>query len=151
MPREIERKFVVTGEGWRDHVTDTKQIRQTYLAATDRAQIRVRIVDGSDARLTIKSAGSDIERAEYEYEIPVDEAKAMFALATCGSIEKRRHIVPAAPHGEWEIDEFSGRHEGLVLAEIELAQADDELSLPDWCGAEVTGDGRYYNVNLATH
>jgi len=149
MPREVERKFLVTGNGWRNHVIQTKAIRQAYLAATDRAQIRVRIVDRSSARLTIKSAGPDIDRTEFEYRIPLDETEVLFDLAISDPIEKRRRTAPTEPRGEWEIYEFGGRQEGLVLAEIELEDSGDDFVRPDWLGEEVTGDERYYNVDLA--
>lgn len=149
MPREVERKFLVTGDGWRERVTRRKSIRQIYLARTHHAEIRVRIVDGTQATLTVKSATSQENRAEFEYPIPVEDAEALFELAESGTLEKCRHILPATGGAEWEIDEFGGRHDGLVLAEIELGCGDEDLLIPDWCGEEVTGNARYYNANLA--
>lgn len=149
-PREIERKFLVGGDGWRDAVSEAKWIRQAYLALTERAQIRVRIIaDGKEAKLTIKSAGAQQDRAEFEYGVPVDEAEALLALAATRVLAKTRHVVPAECDREWEIDVFEGPLEGLVLAEIELGEGSEDIALPDWCGAEVTGDERYYNAALA--
>lgn len=147
--REIERKFLVNGNGWRGAVRGEKRIRQAYLALTDRAQVRVRIVDGAQARLTVKSAEAREDRAEFEYEVSVDEAEAMFALAATGVLAKTRHDVPAEGGREWEIDVFEGALDGLVLAEIELGEAGKDIAVPAWCGAEVTGDERYYNAALA--
>ncbi|QIQ85621.1 CYTH domain-containing protein [Erythrobacter sp.] len=149
-PREIERKFLVVGDGWRDTASEAKRVRQAYLALTDRAQVRVRIVaGGKEAKLTIKSAGAEEDRAEFEYGVPVDEAEAMLALAATRVLAKTRHLVPAANGREWEIDVFEGALEGLVLAEIELGENGEDIVPPDWCGTEVTGDDRYYNAALA--
>lgn len=118
MPIEIERKFLIASEAWRTEVANHSGIRQAYLAVTDTAAVRVRIVDAA-AFLTIKSAGPAISREEFEYSIPLGDAEALLALRTGRLIEKRRYIVP---HGtlRWEIDVFSGDLAGLVIAEIEL-------------------------------
>lgn len=146
--QEIERKFLVSDDGWQGDVRDEKRIRQAYLALTDAAQVRVRIVDGDTATLTIKSANPEPARAEFEYGIPVEEAEAMLTLADTSLLEKTRHCAPASGGREWEIDVFEGALEGLVLAEIELAEEGEEIAFPDWCGREVTGDERYYNASL---
>lgn len=148
MAHEIERKFLVANDTWRRDVVAHKDLCQFYLAAGDRSNVRVRITDQTRARLTIKSAEPGIRRSEFEYEIPVADAEAMLALALGQVIRKRRHIVPA---GElrWEIDVFQGAHEGLIMAEIELATTDQAFSRPDWLGAEVTNDPAYYNAALA--
>lgn len=149
MGRETERKFLVAGDGWRAAATRCRHIEQCYLALTDAAQIRIRIVDGEAATLTIKSAATDRQRAEFEYDLPIGEARRLFELRTGEPIAKTRHTVPAGGDRDWEIDVFEGRHAGLVLAEIELADGDADPDRPDWLGEEVTGDARYYNAALA--
>lgn len=148
MAREIERKFLVGGEGWRPRVTSEARIRQAYLALTERAAIRVRIVDEVRAFLTIKSAEAGIARGEFEYPIPPEDAEALLQLRSGLLIEKRRHIVPVGM-SRWEVDVFEGAHAGLVLAEIELPDEAASFDRPDWLGAEVTGDRRYSNARLA--
>lgn len=148
MATERERKFLVTGEGWRADVVRERSIRQGYLASTERAAIRIRISDGARATLTIKSARAGMERDEFEYEVPLADGEAMFALCIGRTIEKRRHVVPTGALA-WEIDVFEGDHAGLVLAEIELPAADTAFDRPDWLGREVTGDRRYYNASMA--
>ena len=150
MAVEIERKFLVASDGWRDAALDAgTPIRQGYLApgGADAPSVRVRLI-GGEARLTVKSPGL-LVRAEYEYPIPVADAEAMFASGLCAPlIEKRRTRVA---HGGllWEVDVFAGHLAGLVLAEVELAAAGEALSLPGWVGREVTGDPRYQNSALA--
>ncbi len=145
MAREIERKFLVTGEGWREAVTASRRIRQFYLARTDDATVRVRITDDAAARFTVKGTGSGASRDEYEWDIPLAEARAMEALRTGRTIVKTRHLVPT---GEltWEVDVFE---HGLVLAEIELPSEEVAFDRPGWIGTEVTGDPRYYNAAMA--
>jgi len=146
---EIERKFLVVGEAWREEVASHSDIRQAYLAVNDRNTVRVRIKDTA-AFLTVKSAAPALTRAEYEYPIPVADAEALLALRSGRLIEKRRHIVP---HGalRWEIDVFSGDLDGLVIAEIELPSEGTAFARPAWLGEEVTGEPRYSNASLATH
>jgi len=148
-PQEIERKFLVTGDDWRSEVRGQKNIRQAYLALTDAAQVRVRIVDDGQASLTIKSADPKQARAEFEYEVPAEEAEAMLELRAGAVLEKTRFLVPTDGDREWEIDVFGGSLEGLVLAEIELGKKDEEITVPGWCGREVTGDARFYNAELS--
>lgn len=148
MPEEIERKFLVRGDGWRAEATGSSQLRQAYLARTGTLTARVRITDGQTARITIKSAGLGLTRQEFEYDIPLEDAQALMRLAQGRPVEKRRYTVPA-DGGTWEIDVFEGAHAGLVLAEIELPGEDAEVERPDWLGEEVTGDPRYYNATLA--
>lgn len=145
---EIERKFLVAGEAWRDEVVKHSDIRQVYLAVNDRNTVRIRIKDAT-AFLTIKSAAPTLSRAEFEYPIPLADAEALLAMRSGRLIEKRRHIVP---HGalRWEIDVFSGELAGLVIAEIELPSEDAAFARPAWLGEEVTGDPRYANASLAT-
>lgn len=154
MAIEIERKFLVAGDGWKAGVASERVIRQGYLAR-GRASIRVRIVDDAHAVLTIKSAGGKSARGsqtrqEFEYPLPRADADALLALADGHVIEKRRHIVPDAASGlAWEVDVFGGCLSGLVLAEIELDAADRALAPPDWIGREVTDDPRFYNEALS--
>ena len=148
MATEIERKFLVAGIGWKLQSTGSYTIRQAYLALTGAATIRVRIIDDMEARLTIKSATPGAVRSEFEYPIPVHDAKELVQLRTGLLIEKRRHVVPAGSL-QWEVDVFEGSHQGLVIAEIELPRADTAFERPEWLGAEVTGNARYYNAQLA--
>jgi adenylate cyclase len=149
MALEIERKFLLAGEGWRTQIESSERLAQGYLGGT-RASVRVRI-GGRCAWLNIKSRELGHSRQEYEYEIPLADAEAMLAsLADGPVIEKTRHLVRQGAH-LWEIDEFAGDNQGLVVAEIELGHPDEAFERPDWLGAEVTDDARYYNVNLVAH
>ncbi len=148
MAIEIERKFLVTGEGWRSAVTRHIDIRQAYLAVTDANTVRVRIY-GDTAFLTVKSAGVGLSRQEFEFPIPVAKAEELLALRRGRIIEKRRHIVPAGAL-KWEIDVFGGALAGLIVAEIELPDEAAAFARPAWLSAEVTGDQRYGNAQLAT-
>lgn len=149
MALEIERKFLVTNDSFLSLATQSDQIIQGYLSV-HRPSVRVRLRN-RDAYLTIKGSGSKsgLVRSEWEYPIPYEEAQAM--LEECGTriVEKVRYLVPYA--GKlWEVDVFSGRHEGLILAEIELEHPDEEVDLPPFVGDEVTHDVRYYNAYMAT-
>ncbi|MDO9710101.1 CYTH domain-containing protein [Paracraurococcus lichenis] len=150
MGTEIERKFLVAGDGWRAAALGPGQrLRQGYLAhgGGGAPVVRVRLVD-DDGVLTIKGPGL-LARAEYEYPIPAADALAMLeTLCAPPVIEKTRTRVA---HGGlvWEVDAFGGHLAGLVLAEVELAAADQAVTLPDWVGAEVTADARYQNAVLA--
>jgi adenylate cyclase len=150
MATEIERKFLVTGDAWRPLASRSIAIRQAYLSQIDKTSIRIRIVDDVKAFLTIKSPELGPARSEFEYSIPVDDARALMALRTGIAIEKRRHIVQLGGM-RWEIDVFEGAHAGLIIAEIELPDAEAAFGRPPWLGEEVTGDPRYYNAHLATH
>lgn len=145
---EIERKFLVTSDGWRGLVTQQSRLRQGYLSANAKATVRVRTWDDERARITIKGAAKGIVRAEYEYDIPIADALEMLVLAAPHVLEKRRHLVRASGL-VWEIDVFEGRHSGLILAEVELEHEDQAVTLPDWVGTEVTDDDRYFNASLA--
>ncbi|WP_338244000.1 CYTH domain-containing protein [Aurantiacibacter hainanensis] len=149
MGREIERKFLVTGDGWRKAAVSSHHIAQAYIASGNGNEIRIRIVDGDRARLTIKSAEAEQDRDEYEYDVPLEEAKRLYLLAERGAVLKRRHVVPAGGGLEWEIDVFEGANEGLIVAEIELDEASQDFARPDWLGEEVTGQREYYNAELA--
>lgn len=150
MPVEIERKFLLRNDDWRNHVSHSKVIRQGYLAPVSKASIRIRVA-GDNANINIKSATLDIHRMEYEYPIPLDEALEMLdTLCQSPQINKTRHYIPQGKH-TWEVDEFYGDNEGLIVAEIELDAIDETFDKPDWLGEEVTKDKRYYNVNLVKH
>jgi adenylate cyclase len=151
MPTEIERKFLVAGDGWRQAALGPGlRLRQGYLpngGAAAAPVMRVRLA-GAQGFLTIKGPGL-LTRAEFEYPIPAEDAEAILAtLCTPPVLEKTRTRVG---HGGlvWEVDEFGGALAGLVLAEVELDSADQALDLPDWVGREVTGDPRYMNNRLA--
>jgi len=156
MPIEIERKFLVTGDGWRAAAHRVIPMAQGYIndqAAMDsgaqKASVRVRIQD-QEAFLNLKSRELGHTRQEFEYPLPLDDARALLALCVGGLIDKRRHLVQHQGH-LWEVDEFLGDNAGLVVAEIELESADEAFAKPDWIGAEVTDDARYYNLALASH
>ncbi|HEY4202060.1 MAG TPA: CYTH domain-containing protein [Devosiaceae bacterium] len=150
MAIEIERKFLVRDPSWQTAVTDRITIRQGYLATGHNATVRVRI-GNERATLTIKSGGVGMARAEYEYEIPVGDAGQMLdTLALRPLIEKTRHRLRVAGH-LWEIDVFAGDNAGLIVAEIELESPDEVFAEPQWLGAEITGDARYYNSSLIEH
>jgi len=151
---EIERKFLVINDDWRAAAHAVIPMAQGYIndmGALDRgdqkASVRVRI-EGEDAALNLKSRTLGRSRQEFEYPIPVADAHDLLALCVGGRIEKRRHLVH---HGGllWEVDEFLGDNAGLVVAEVELDDAEQAVLLPPWAGAEVTDDVRYYNVALA--
>jgi adenylate cyclase len=150
MPFEIERKFLVRGDAWRNLATERHHIRQAYLASQGKASIRVRIRDKDGATLTIKSRTPKRRRLELEYPIPVLEAEALIALRQGSVIEKDRCIVPHLAN-TWEVDVFAGENVGLVIAEVELRDEHESLVLPPWTGLEVTGRAQYYNGSLALH
>lgn len=145
---EIERKFLVTSDVWRKSAKGNADIEQGYVAKSDAASVRVRIKNGAMGFLTVKSRNPGRSRQEFEYEIPIGDARALMELCGDDRLSKRRYLVA---HGRltWEIDVFDGRHSDLVMAEIELPRADEPLTLPDWIGEEVTDDPRYRNANLA--
>jgi adenylate cyclase len=145
---EIERKFLVCSDGWRDLVTRRARIRQAYLTPSSKVSIRVRIQDDDSATLTIKNRAAELRRLELEYPIPILEAESLISLRSGSVIEKVRHIVPCRG-AIWEIDIFAGENEGLVIAEVELRNEQQHVELPPWIGAEVTGQGEYYNGALA--
>ena len=144
---EIERKFRVRA-GWRPDGAG-EEIAQGYLCSVPERTVRVRI-KGEKGYLTVKGRNAGIRRAEYEYEIPLADAEAMLALCEHPLIEKRRYLVPYEGY-TWEVDVFAGANEGLVVAEIELPAEDAAFAKPDWVGAEVSGDARYYNASLIRH
>ncbi len=148
MALEIERKFLVTSQAWRQSSTRSRHFRQGYLARADRASVRVRS-DGEQAWLNIKAAVAGASRAEFEYPVPIGDAEVMLTtLCADALVEKTRFWVPYAEH-TWEVDVFEGANAGLVVAEVELGAVDEPVALPPWVGREVTEDVRYYNNYLA--
>ena len=148
MGEEIERKFLVASDSWRGSVESSALLRQGYLSSNAKATVRVRTWDDQKARITIKGAAKGMVRAEYEYDIPMADAREMLVMAAPHVIEKRRHLV-RLDGVLWEIDVFEGRHTGLIIAEVELEHVGQVVALPDWVGAEVTDDDRYYNASLS--
>jgi adenylate cyclase len=150
MATEIERKFLVVDDAWREQADAGTEMVQGYLAAQEHCTVRVRLA-GSAAKLTIKGASAGISRSEYEYDIPEADARAMLEDLCVGApILKRRYRVPYAGH-VWEVDVFEGANAGLVLAEVELDRADEALEQPSWAGEEVSDDHRYYNACLSRY
>lgn len=147
MGLEIERKFLVAGEGWRQPAERQTRFSQGYLSRDPARTVRVRLA-GEQAFLTIKGRTVGATRAEFEYEIPVAEAQQLLQLCEGPLIDKIRHFCEFQGK-TWEVDEFFGDNAGLVVAEIELASEDEVFARPAWLGAEVTGEARYYNANLA--
>lgn len=147
--REIERKFLVKSEEWRRKARPGSAIVQGYLARGRKAGVRVRIRDDKTATITIKSREAGASRDEYEYRIPLKDGLALLELCGKTRLEKQRFEVPQGKL-RWEVDVFGGRHEGLVLAEIELSDEATRVRLPDWIGEEVTSDPRYRNASLAS-
>lgn len=150
MGYEIERKFLVRGE-YKSQSSKSFPIRQGYLSVSDTSVIRVR-VKGKKAFITIKRtlSESQIKRHEWEYEIPVEDAEEMLLLCENPVVEKTRYLVDYAGH-LFEVDEFYGDNDGLVIAEIELEDEKEPFDRPGWLGDEVTGDERYYNSYLSMH
>ena len=151
MAREIERKFLVTGEGWRAGAADAgTAYRQGYLSAGADAGCTVRVrIGGERAFLTVKGPAEGAARDEYEYPIPfADAAEMLERLCAGGTVEKVRHLVPFAGR-TWEVDVFAGENAPLVVAEVEIETTDATVALPPWVGSEVTDDPRYTNAALA--
>jgi len=149
MGTEIERKFLVKGDAWRDQAKGTSY-RQGYLNSIKERTVRIRTINDR-AFLTVKGLTIGATRAEYEYEIPLADCNAMLdALAEKPIIEKKRYKVPFEGL-TWEIDEFFGDNAGLIVAEVELESEGQTFRKPEWAGEEVTADPRYFNSNLIKH
>lgn len=144
---EIERKFLVGGDGWRQQAASQTRFSQGYLSRDPARTVRVRIA-GDAAFLTIKGATTGATRAEFEYAVPLADAQQLLAMCDGPVVEKVRHLCPFEGM-TWEVDEFLGANAGLVVAEIELDAEGQAFARPAWLGAEVTGDARYVNANLA--
>lgn len=146
---EIERKFLVQGEGWRQLGTGTRYC-QGYLVNTVDRTVRVRVA-GDQGYLTIKGNSDGIQRSEYEYAIPLADANELLNTLCQGPlIEKTRYRIPWQDV-VWEVDEFSGDNQGLIVAEVELKDSNQALDLPEWIGQEVSDDPRYFNASLVNH
>lgn len=146
MSTEIERKFLVSGDDWRDG-DPGRRIRQGYLSVDPARAVRVRTA-GDRAWLTVKGATSGVSRQEFDYPIPLADAQQMLdTLCHQPLIDKTRHNIRHGVH-LWEVDEFHGANDGLVIAEIELGSETESFERPSWLGPEVSDDPRYYNVNL---
>lgn len=147
---EIERKYLVTSDCYKQLAVARYHICQGYISREKTGTVRIRITDDK-AYLTIKGkpAAGHFARYEWEKEIDVQEAKELMQLCQGTIIDKTRWIVPAAEDGlKWEVDEFHGKHAGLTLAEIELTSEEQEVEKPDFVGEDVTSDPRYYNANM---
>ena len=154
MAVEIERKFLVASDSWRQSEDGGElqgvAFRQGYIPTEGLTTVRVRL-EGDQAKLTIKGKNQGLSRAEFEYAIPVSDAEQMLDnLCARPLIEKTRYFYPYAGF-TWEIDVFEGENAGLVIAEVELESEDQLVELPPWLGAEVSADPRYYNVNLVAN
>ncbi len=147
MAVEIERKFLVKNDLWRERVLTSATLKQAYLSSSSNSTVRVRIADDR-AYLTIKSKTVGISRTEFEYEIPVADAEEMLDLRVGGAvIEKTRYRVKCGEH-IWDLDIFHGENDGLQVAEVELGSEMEEFQLPEWVAEEVSGDNRYANSSL---
>ncbi len=146
MAKEIERKFLLSGNAWREGANGVRY-RQGYLSTEAGRTVRVRMA-GDQGYLTIKGKSNGASRLEYEYAIPAADADEMLdALCLRPIIEKVRFKIPYAGM-TWEVDEFEGDNAGLLVAEVELQSEEQQVELPPWIGEEVTGDQRYYNASL---
>lgn len=145
---EIERKFLVRDSSYKQMATSSSRIKQGYICSGHGRTVRVRI-RGEQGFLTIKGPSADggLSRYEFEKEITLDEAEHLFRLCEPGIIDKTRYLVPSGPH-TFEVDEFYGDNEGLVMAEVELSRPNQPYEAPPFIGKEVTGDHRYYNSHL---
>lgn len=148
MALEIERKFLVEGTSWREADPGSRYL-QGYLCFGPPVSVRIRIAEGK-ARLTVKRPAGGISRDEFEYEIPIEDGEALLSSAQGTVIEKTRYKIPYAGH-TWEVDEFHGANQGLLVAEIELDHPDSGFDCPPWVGKEVTSEARYLNACLARH
>ncbi len=150
MALEIERKFLVSGDAWRESAGPGRCLLQAYLAETGKAVIRVRLEAGVAGWITIKSAVPGMTRQEFEYLIPAEDAEVLAKLRDGAVLEKTRFLVPHSGR-VWEVDVYASENEGLVIAEIELESESAAFNRPDWLGREVTGEGRFYASRLARH
>ena len=150
MKREIERRFLVRGDAWRRQILDRELLRQGYLADDDKKVIRVRLFETKGV-LSIKQSAGGLARNEFEYDIPLKEARHLLEEMRLGFVvEKLRHRLR---HGGkiWEVDEFLGDNAGLVVAEIELEKEQEPFERPPWLGKEISGERRFSNAALARH
>ena len=147
MKVEIERKFLAKNEDWKRLIVEKHTIQQGYLNTNKSCNVRVRIMNNL-AFITIKGKRVNTARPEFEYEIPLNDAESILKLSKTSIIKKTRYTVNHK--GQiWEIDQFEGDNQGLVIAEIELKQKDEAISLPNWIGIEISNDERFYNLSLS--
>ncbi|WP_435685969.1 CYTH domain-containing protein [Sedimenticola selenatireducens] len=150
MALEIERKYLVINDKWKENILSESVLKQGYIANQPNATVRVRIA-GEVAYLNIKSATTGITRAEFEYQIPRSDAEQILEqVAEHPFIDKTRYKVQWGSH-VWDLDLFAGENQGLIMAEVELNSEDESFELPPWAGKEVSGDPRYYNASLVKH
>ena len=150
MALEIERKFLVDEKLFRPEGKEIR-VKQGYLPGEGPILVRVRENDGK-GYLTLKGKTTGITRDEFEYEIPTEDAEKLLDFCKRPLIDKVRYLIPAEDGiHTWEVDRFFGENEGLMIAEVELSDENEEFSRPDWLGREVSGDPHYYNSNLAEH
>lgn len=147
MSWEIERRFLVRGTPWDGH--EGMELVQGYLARTDGVAVRVRLA-ADHAWLTIKGPSNGASRREFEYTLPLQDARDMLPLCGTRVVRKVRYRILVGAH-IWDVDQFHGLNEGLALAEVELTSEDEAFEMPPWAGLEVTGDHRFANVQLADH
>ena len=145
MPKEIERKFLLTNDEWRKNA-EGESYKQGYLSTVAERSVRIRI-KSNKGFLTVKGKTTGFTRHEFEYEIPADDAEQMLTMCVQPIINKIRYKIKYDEH-TWEIDEFFGENQGLILAELELESEEQIFSKPPWIGNEVTGAPRYYNASL---
>ncbi len=151
MHTEIERKYLVSDQSFKQEATSRHTIKQAYIAHEAGNSVRIRLRD-EEAILTIKGPSANgMSRLEWEQAIPVEDAEALFGICHGGIIDKERYIVPIDSSHVAEVDVFHGENEGLIMAETELLSEDDTIPLPSWIGQEVTGDRHYYNAYLSIH
>lgn len=147
---EIERKFLVKKDKWAQVIKEEKSLfRQGYILSDSQKTVRVRLTD-TEAFLTIKGQTVGAARPEFEYSIPMEDARHMLDNFCISELSKIRYFIPHDGH-TWEVDEFLGQNEGLIVAEIELSAEDEQFSLPDWVDKDVTAEKKYTNSNLAVN
>lgn len=146
MAKEIERTFLVKNYSFKEMATDTIVILQGYLNRDPERTVRVRLAN-ERGFLTVKGKNHGCSRNEFEYEIPLDDARQILSLCTGRILDKTRYVVPFEGH-IWEVDEYNGDLRGLIVTEVELEREDEEVEIPPFAGKEVTGDPRYYNSQL---
>lgn len=146
MAIEIERKFLLLNSDWRKAVYDQKKIFQGYLSSNPERTVRVRVSDQKGI-ITIKGKSQGNSRAEYEYNIPLTDADELIKLCENPIISKTRYLVKIEEK-VWEIDEFSGENQGLIVAEVELQSETERITFPSWIGKEVSSEKRFFNASL---
>ncbi|GGB15094.1 CYTH domain-containing protein [Agarivorans gilvus] len=151
MSLEIERKFLVKSDAFKQQAVEQTRIVQAYLNSDKRRTVRVRI-RGQQGFLTIKGQSSESGLSRYEWEKPISlsEAEQLLALCEPGAVDKVRYLVPVGQH-MFEVDVFAGANQGLIVAEVELQSEQEAFTKPAWLGEEVTGQNRYYNSMLSQH